>query len=77
MKKLFLIPILLLIALVSQAQTHWHAVDPPGSSGLNAAVTGIIEIDGIEQFNDQLEIGVFHGDECSLVFKPINLANMR
>ena len=64
MKKYFLIPILLLIGLVAQAQTHWHAVDPPGSSGLSATITGIIEIDGIEQFNDQLEIGVFQGDEC-------------
>ena len=53
-----------MIVTCSKAQTHWHAVDPPGSSGLSATITGIIEIDGIEQFNDQLEIGVFQGDEC-------------
>lgn len=64
MKNLLLTALLLLTGTCLKAQTHWHAVDPPGSSGLNAAVTGIIEIDGIEQFNDQLEIGVFHGDEC-------------
>ncbi len=28
------------------------------------SICGIIEIDGVEQFNDQLEIGVFSGDEC-------------
>lgn len=73
MKKLLIIALLLLIVTCSKAQTHWHAVDPPGSSGLSATITGIIEIDGIEQFNDQLEIGVFQGDECRGVAMSSNV----
>lgn len=64
MKKTALIAFFLLSLTLAKAQTHWQAVDPPGSSGLTATLSSIIVIDGEVQCSDQLEVGVFHGDEC-------------
>lgn len=64
MKKTVFTILLLLTAVLTKAQTHWQPADPPGSSGLTATLTSVIVINGEEQRSDQLEVGVFHGDEC-------------
>lgn len=42
----------------------------------NMSVTGVIQIEGDEQFTDELELGAFHGEECRgharPSFAPIN-----
>ena len=64
MKKLFLLSILALLTSFLNAQTHWTPVDPAGSSGLTATIIGVIQFEGEEQHNNNLEVGVFQGDEC-------------
>ena len=51
-----------LVANFRSIATHWT----PESSGYsdNMALTGVIQIDGVEQRNDALEVGVFCGNEC-------------
>lgn len=64
MKKPVLFFLFLLEVFVSHAQTHWQPVDPPGSAGMTATLTAVIVIDGNEQYSDQLEVGIFSGEEC-------------
>ena len=64
MKKLFLLSILALLTSFLNAQTHWTPVDPAGSTGLTATIIGVVQFEGEEQYNNQLEVGVFHGDVC-------------
>ena len=64
MKKLFILSVLALLTSFLSAQTHWTPIDPPGSSGLTATIIGVVEFEGEEQHSSQLEVGVFHGDEC-------------
>lgn len=44
--------------------THWQPIDPPGSTGMTATLIGYVEIDSVEQRSPQLEIGIFHDDQC-------------
>ena len=39
-------------------------MDPAGSSGMTATIVGVVQFEGEEQHNNNLEVGVFHGDEC-------------
>ena len=48
--------------LFSQTQTHWSPVSS-GTSG-SMVLIGKIQINGVDQTSDQLELGVFCGDEC-------------
>ena len=64
MKKLFLLSLLALLTSFLNAQTHWTPVDPAGSTGLTATIIGVVQIEGEEQHNNQLEIGVFDGTVC-------------
>ena len=64
MKKLFILSILALLTSFLNAQTHWTAVDPSGSTGNTATIIAVVEFEGAEQHSNQLEVGVFHGDEC-------------
>ena len=51
-----------LVAHFGLAENHWT---PEGAnySGV-MSVYGVIQINGIEQYSDQLEVGAFCGDEC-------------
>lgn len=51
-----------LVANFRSIANHWT----PESSGYsdNMALTGVIQIDGVEQRNEALEVGVFCGNEC-------------
>lgn len=49
---------------VGNSDYHWQPVDPAGSTGMNATLIGYVEIDGVEQRSEQLEVGIFHGDVC-------------
>ena len=42
---------------------HWMPIDE-GAYALSMTIYGVIQIDGVEQYSDQLEVGVFCGDEC-------------
>ena len=64
MKKLFLLSVLALLTSFLNAQTHWTPVDPEGSTGLTATIIGVVQVEGEEQHNNQLEIGVFDGTVC-------------
>ena len=60
--------VLLFICLTStmmfgQTQTPWGPVNSEGVSGVGMTVTGLFYIDGVEQKNGQVEIGVFTTDE--------------
>ena len=44
--------------------THWQPIDPPGSTGMTATLIGYVEIDSVEQRSPQLEVGIFHDDQC-------------
>lgn len=61
MRKIILITCLLVIAFVAKAN-HW--IPNPYQFADNMNVIGIIEINGIEQTSNRLEIGAFCGDEC-------------
>ena len=79
MKKSFFLALLILLASLSRAQdrsfpldslsaspsdTHWQPINPPGNTGFNMTIIGVVQFDGVEQFSDQLEVGVFHNGEC-------------
>jgi len=42
---------------------HWTPV-PEGWYSQSTTIRGVILINGIEQYSDQLELGIFCGDEC-------------
>ena len=51
-----------LVANFALSENHWT---PEGSSYSGVmSVYGVIQINGVEQYSDQLEVGVFCGDEC-------------
>ena len=52
-----------LVANFAAAGNYWTP-ENISSYSLTMALTGIIQLDGIEQYSDQLEVGVFCGDEC-------------
>ena len=52
-----------LVANFEEMTNHWTPENPDAYS-LSMALTGIIQIDGIEQFSNQLEIGAFCNGEC-------------
>lgn len=62
MKKIVLILTACILSTMLFSQTHWTPVSSgtPGSMVL----IGKIQINGIDQTSDQLELGVFCGDEC-------------
>ena len=79
MKKSFFLALLILLASFSRAQdrtfqlqalaasqsnTHWQPINPPGNTGFNMTIIGVVQFDGVEQFSDQLEVGAFHNGEC-------------
>ena len=79
MKKSFFLALLILLASLSRAQdrtflsealsaspsdTHWQPINPPGNTGFNMTIIGVVQFDGVEQFSDQLEVGAFHNGEC-------------
>ena len=47
-----------------ESSTHWQPVKPPGNTGMNMTIIGIVQFDGEEQFSDQLEVGAFHDNVC-------------
>ena len=47
-----------------ESSTHWQPVKPPGNTGMNMTIIGIVQFDGVEQFSDQLEVGAFHDNVC-------------
>ena len=52
-------------SLVANFDNHTNHWTPESASfDENMALTGVIQIDGVEQYTDQLEIGAFCGDEC-------------
>lgn len=63
MKKLVLTTLALVLfgAVMAQSGNHWSPI--PGTQ-YNMTVNGVIVIDGVQQSNNQLEIGAFCGDEC-------------
>ena len=52
-----------LVANFETEDNHWTP-ENSGNYSLTMALTGIIQIDGVEQFSDQLEVGAFCGTEC-------------
>jgi uncharacterized repeat protein (TIGR02543 family) len=42
---------------------HW-TVENSGAYSMTMGLTGVIKIEGVEQYSDQLEVGAFCGDEC-------------
>ena len=52
-----------LVANFAAAGNYWTP-ENSGNYSLTMALTGIIQIDGVEQFSDQLEVGAFCGTEC-------------
>lgn len=50
------------VETITPATNHWT----PQSSAFafNMTLTGVIQINGVEQTSDQLEVGAFCGDEC-------------
>ena len=42
---------------------HWTPIDE-GQYAYSMTLYGVIQIDGVEQYSDQLEVGVFCSDEC-------------
>ena len=58
--------IVLLVACLSVGMlraNYWTPVDE-GQYAYSMTLYGVIQIDGVEQYSDQLEVGVFCGDEC-------------
>lgn len=58
--------LLLLIGIIicgtlSAQDTYWH---PASGIQYNATMLAVVNIDGIQQDNPQLEVGIFCGDEC-------------
>lgn len=54
--------LLLLIPLIGLSQNHW--VPNYHQFPTNMSVIAVLQINGIEQQSEALELGVFHGDEC-------------
>lgn len=61
-KQLFLYSILLFVAVGVKAQNHW--VPNPHQFPSNMNVIAIVEINGVEQQNEYLELGAFCEEEC-------------
>ena len=61
MRKVILVFLLLAFATVAKAN-HW--TPDPYQFADNMNVIGVIEINGVEQTSDQLEIGAFCNGEC-------------
>ena len=50
------------VETITPATNHWT---PQSSTfAFNMTLTGVIQINGVEQTSDQLEVGAFCGDEC-------------
>lgn len=47
----------------SEITNHWTPI-PEGWYSQSTTIRGVILIDGVEQYSDQLELGIFCGDEC-------------
>ena len=62
MKKAILILTACLLSGMLFSQTHWTPISA-GTSG-SMVLIGKIQINGVDQTSDQLELGVFCGDEC-------------
>ncbi len=62
MKKTVLFLIACLTSTILFSQTYWSPVSA-GTSG-SMVLIGKIQINGVDQASDQLELGVFCGDEC-------------
>ncbi len=52
-----------LVANFAPEGNYWTP-ENTGSYSLTMALTGIVQIDGVEQYSDQLEVGAFCGSEC-------------
>ncbi len=52
-----------LVANFEESPNHWIPV-PEGDYSESTTIIGVIQINGIEQFSDELEVGVFCGSEC-------------
>ncbi len=58
--------IILLVACLTSGMllaNHWTPI-PEGWYSQSTTIRGVILINGIEQYSDQLELGIFCGDEC-------------
>lgn len=47
----------------AEITNHWTPI-PEGWYSQSTTIRGVILIDGVEQYSDQLELGIFCGDEC-------------
>lgn len=52
-----------------EAYYHWTPIDE-GLYSSSMVLIGTILINGVEQYSDQLELGVFSGDECRATCRP-------
>ncbi|MBR3426706.1 MAG: hypothetical protein IKG95_02060 [Bacteroidales bacterium] len=58
--------IILLVACLTSGMllaNHWTPI-PEGWYSQSTTIRGVILINGVEQYSDQLELGIFCGDEC-------------
>ena len=60
-----------LVAHFVASETHWLAND---NFENDMTLTGVVQINGVEQRSEELELGVFCGDECRGAQKPTYVA---
>ncbi len=81
MKKVLAFLFICLSCTMMFAQTHWTSTDAPDYEGNYMVIAAVIMIDGVEQFNDNLELAVFVDEEngaCRGVkYPPRTLPNGR
>ncbi|MBO4574175.1 MAG: T9SS type A sorting domain-containing protein [Bacteroidales bacterium] len=63
MKRVFLLLIACFASMIMSAQMHWTPIDEGLYSG-STTVIAVVQINGVEQTSDQIEVAVFCGDEC-------------
>lgn len=56
--------------------THWTW--DPNLYASTMTCTAVVEINGVEQYSDQLEVGAFCGDECrgTIIAMPLQIPSM-
>lgn len=63
MKRVFLLLIACFASMIMSAQMHWTPIDEGLYSG-STTVIAVVQINGVEQTSDQIEVAVFSGNEC-------------
>ena len=62
MKKIFVLLVVCLSNLLLYSQTYWNPISSTTSGSM--VLIGKIQVNGIDQTSEQLELGVFCGNEC-------------